>query len=43
MVVGAGVGLVQVVVQESRADEAVSSRFPTEPAPTRRLALQMHF
>jgi hypothetical protein len=39
VLVGAGVGIVQVAVQESRADEAVASRFPTDPAPTFRLAL----
>jgi len=39
VLVGTGVGLTQVVVQENRADAAVSSRFSTDPAPTYRLAL----
>jgi len=39
VLVGTGVGLTQVVVQENRADAAVASRFATDPAPTYRLAL----
>jgi hypothetical protein len=39
VLVGTGVGLVQLAVQESRADAAVSTRFPSDPAPTYRLAL----
>jgi hypothetical protein len=39
VLVGTGVGLVQVVVQENRAEQAVSRNFSTDPAPTFRLAL----
>jgi hypothetical protein len=39
VLVGAGVGLTQVIVQESRAERATASRLPTDPAPTLRLAL----
>jgi hypothetical protein len=39
VLVGTAVGLTQVVVQENRADAAVASRLPTDPAPTYRLAL----
>jgi hypothetical protein len=39
VLVGTGVGLVQVVVQENRADEAVSLKQQHDPAPTYRLAL----
>lgn len=39
VLLGTGVGLTQVVVQENRADAAVASRFSTDPAPTYRLAL----
>jgi hypothetical protein len=39
VLVGTGVGLVQLAVQENRADAAVSTRLPTDPAPTYRLAL----
>jgi uncharacterized protein YcfJ len=39
VILGTAVGLTQVVVQENRADAAVASRFPTDPAPTYRLAL----
>jgi hypothetical protein len=38
VLVGTGVGLVQVMVQENRADAAVS-RLPSDPAPTYRIAL----
>lgn len=38
VLVGTGVGLAQVMVQESRADRAVSM-LPSDPAPTFRLAL----
>jgi hypothetical protein len=38
VLVGTGVGLAQVMVQESRASRAVAS-MPTDPAPTFRLAL----
>jgi hypothetical protein len=44
VLVGTGVGLAQVMVQESRADRAVASRLPADPAPTFRLALfRAHF
>jgi hypothetical protein len=39
VLLGTGVGLTQVVVQENRADAAVAARFSTDPAPTYRLAL----
>jgi hypothetical protein len=39
VLVGTGVGVVQVVVQENRAEQAVSRNFETDPAPTFRLAL----
>ena len=40
VLVGAGVGLIQVMVQESRASSALSSdHMPGDPAPTFRLAL----
>lgn len=39
VLVGTGVGLVNVMVEESRANRAVASRLPTDPAPTYRLAL----
>lgn len=39
VILGTAVGFTQVMVQESRADAAVASRFPTDPAPTYRLAL----
>jgi hypothetical protein len=39
VIVGTAVGFTQVMVQESRADAAVASRFPTDPVPTCRLAL----
>lgn len=38
VLVGTGVGLAQVMVQESRADRAVSM-LPSDPAPTFRIAL----
>ncbi len=39
VLVGAAVGVVQVVAQESRASAAVSMDFRSDPAPTLRLAL----
>jgi hypothetical protein len=39
VLVGTGVGLTQVLVQESRADRATAMNLPTDPAPTLRLAL----
>jgi hypothetical protein len=39
VLVGTGVGLTQVLVQESRADRAMASHLPTDPAPTLRLSL----
>jgi hypothetical protein len=39
VLVGAGVGLAQVMVQESRAERATAMRLPTDPAPTLRFAL----
>jgi hypothetical protein len=39
VLVGTGVGLTQVLVQESRASDATSSRLPRDPAPTMRVAL----
>jgi hypothetical protein len=44
VLVGVGVGLTQVVVQESRLDRATVSLLPADPAPTYRLALyETHF
>jgi hypothetical protein len=39
VLVGTGVGLTQVIVQETRAERATAMRLPTDPAPTLRLAL----
>ena len=39
VLVGAGVGVVQVIADESRASQAVSSIWSPDPAPTYRLAL----
>jgi hypothetical protein len=39
VLVGTGVGIVNVAVDESRADRAVSTRLPTDPVPTFRVAL----
>ena len=39
VLVGTTVGIVEVAVEESRADRAVATRLPTDPAPTLRLAL----
>jgi hypothetical protein len=39
VLVGTGIGVVQIAVQESRASAAVSQTAPTDPAPTYRLAL----
>jgi hypothetical protein len=39
VLVGTGVGIVQVVADESRASQAVSSVWSPDPAPTYRLAL----
>lgn len=40
VLVGTGIGVVNVLVQESRADAAVASRrLPSDPAPTVRVAL----
>ena len=44
VLVGAGVGVLQVVSEESRLDRATAARLPTDPAPTYRLALyRLHF
>lgn len=39
VLVGTGVGIAQIAVQESRVSAATASRFPSDPAPTYRLAL----
>jgi hypothetical protein len=39
VLVGTGVGLTQVMVQNSRVNEAAVTRFPSDPVPTFRLAL----
>lgn len=39
VLVGAAVGVTQVMIQESRTSAAVSTDFPTDPSPTFRLAL----
>jgi len=44
VLVGTGVGLINVMTDESRADRAVSSRLPSDPVPTYRVSLlQTHF
>jgi hypothetical protein len=44
VLVGTGVGVVQIAVQESRASAAVANQAPTDPARTYRLALlRVHF
>jgi hypothetical protein len=44
VLVGTGVGVVQIAVQESRASAAVANQLPTDPAPTYRIALyRTHF
>jgi len=39
VLVGTGVGIVQVAADESRASAAVSQNWKSDPAPTYRLAL----
>ena len=39
VLLGTGVGIAQIFVEESRADRAVSSLLPHDPVPTYRLAL----
>lgn len=39
VLVGAAVGVTQVMIQESRASAALSTNLPTDPAPTLRVAL----
>jgi hypothetical protein len=39
VLVGAGVGIIQIANQESRLDRATASTLPTDPSPTYRLAL----
>ncbi|HVR61152.1 MAG TPA: hypothetical protein VMU50_04595 [Polyangia bacterium] len=39
VLVGTTVGIIEVAVEESRADRAVATHLPTDPAPTVRLAL----
>jgi hypothetical protein len=39
VLVGTGVGITQLMIQESRVSNATASRFPSDPAPTYRLAL----
>lgn len=39
VLVGTTVGIIEVAVEESRADRAVATHLPTDPAPTLRLAL----
>lgn len=39
VLVGTGVGITQIMIQESRVSNATASRFPSDPAPTYRLAL----
>jgi hypothetical protein len=44
VLVGAGVGVLQAVSEESRLDRAAAMHLPTDPAPTYRLALyQLRF
>ena len=39
VLVGTGIGLINLVVDENRAERAVSTRLPSDPAPTFRLSL----
>lgn len=39
VLVGTGVGIINIVTDESRADRAVGSRLPSDPVPTYRLSL----
>ena len=39
MLVGTGVGLINVMADESRAERAVGTRFEKDPVPTYRLSL----
>jgi hypothetical protein len=39
VLLGTGVGIAQILVQESRVSAATASRFPSDPAPTYRLSL----
>jgi hypothetical protein len=39
VLLGTGVGVAQILVQESRVSAATASRFPSDPAPTYRLSL----
>jgi hypothetical protein len=44
VLVGTGVGLINVMADESRAERAVSQRLPSDPVPTYRVSLlQTHF
>jgi hypothetical protein len=44
VLVGTGIGLINVMADESRAERAVSSRLPSDPVPTYRVSLlQTHF
>ena len=44
VLVGTGIGIINVVADENRAERAVSSRLPGDPAPTYRVSLlQTHF
>jgi hypothetical protein len=39
VLVGTGIGVINIVADESRAERAVSSRLPSDPAPTFKMAL----
>jgi hypothetical protein len=44
VLVGTGIGIINVVADENRAERAVSSRLPQDPVPTYRVSLlQTHF
>ena len=44
VLVGTGIGIINVVADESRADRAVANRLPSDPVPTYRVSLlQTHF
>jgi hypothetical protein len=44
VIVGTGIGLINVMADESRAERAVSQHLPTDPVPTYRVSLlQTHF
>jgi hypothetical protein len=39
VLVGTGIGIINVAVDESRAERAVANRLPSDPVPTYRVSL----